>query len=106
MEGEYHLLFQIRAEGIRQGGEVSFPGGRYEKDEDINYMATAIRETQEELGIDIERIEVLGRLDTMVTPMGIIIEPFVAFLDIDSLEELVINKDEVSQVFTLPIRYF
>ncbi|WP_027339259.1 NUDIX hydrolase [Halonatronum saccharophilum] len=106
LKGEYYLLFQLRAESIRQGGEISFPGGRYEKEVDVDYQAAAIRECVEELGIAREKIEVIGRLDTMVTPMGIIIEPFIGFLHISSLDQFDINKDEVERVFALPLSYF
>ena len=55
------ILYEVRAEGIRQPREVCFPGGKMEVGEDA--IACALRETWEELGIEARHIEVLGRLD-------------------------------------------
>ena len=60
IEDEYHLLFEKRSENIRQGGEVSFPGGEYDSENDVNFQETAVRETVEELGISKEQISILG----------------------------------------------
>lgn len=49
---EYYILFQKRAASIRQGGDICFPGGGFEKDLDKNFKQTALRETKEELGIE------------------------------------------------------
>ena len=56
-----HFLFEVRAAGLRQAGEVCFPGGRMEPGEsDVN---CALRETEEELSIPRSEITVLGRSD-------------------------------------------
>jgi len=106
IDGEYHLLFERRAVNISQGGEVCLPGGKYDPRIDSNYEDTAIRETMEELGVSKESIKIIGRLDTLVAAMGATIDIFVGDLEIDSLEELEINRGEVAEVFTLPIAYF
>jgi len=105
-DGEYHLLFQKRAEHIRQGGEVCFPGGEHDPAQDTSYLDTAIRETVEELGIAREKITIEGMLDTIVAPMGTTIDPFIGILDIQNLNELRIDKNEVERVFLLPVSYF
>ena len=74
MNGEYHLLFQKRAATIRQGGDICFPGGRFEMGIDKDFKDTALRETFEELGIERKDIKVLGQLDTYVAPIGTIID--------------------------------
>ncbi|KPU43621.1 putative nudix hydrolase NudL [Oxobacter pfennigii] len=104
--GEYHLLFQMRNFNIRQGGEVSFPGGMYDPTEDESLEATAIRETYEEMGIPKDKIKIIGRLDTMVAPMGITIDSFVSLVDIGGTDELIINKNEVEYAFTVPVSHF
>lgn len=104
--GEYHLLFQVRASQIRQGGEICFPGGRFEPDLDRNYRDTALRETEEELGLPRGEIELLGNLDTLVVPMGTAIEPCLGVLPAGALERLDPDPGEVARVFTLPISYF
>lgn len=101
-----HLLFQKRSANIRQGSEICFPGGMFDKTSDKNYYETAVRETVEELGITPEKIDVKGRLDTLVASIGATVDSFVACLDINDLEELSINADEVEKVFMVPVQEF
>lgn len=103
--GEYHLLFQKRAAHIRQGGEICFPGGRVDA-EDAHFKATAIRETIEELGVRRDQIDILGRLGSVVAPIGAIIEPFVGLLHIGGIDECRIHPAEVERLFMLPVAYF
>jgi len=105
INNEYHLLFEKRSLNIRQGGEVSFPGGRYEPKTDKDFKQTAIRETREELGISSDDIEVLGKLGTLIAPMGVSVDAYVAELNIN-LNEIDIDTNEVEKIFTVPISYF
>ncbi|PIE31496.1 coenzyme A pyrophosphatase [candidate division KSB3 bacterium] len=105
-DNEYHLLFQKRANHIRQGGEICFPGGRYDSELDENSEATAIRETIEELGITRHDISLIGRLDMSVAPQGVIVEPFIGILNIGHIEALTIDTNEVEEVFLVPVSYF
>src|SRR3546814_18566523 len=50
-------------------GQISFPGGRVEED-DVDDVETALRETEEEVGLPRGRVEVIGRLDTYTTRTG------------------------------------
>jgi 8-oxo-dGTP pyrophosphatase MutT (NUDIX family) len=103
---EYHFLLQKRASHIRQGGEICFPGGEHDPLLDADYHATAIRETQEELGLSQEHISIIGRLDTLLTPHGVLIEPFVGVLNLSSLTEITPEPNEVDRIFTLPVTFF
>jgi len=103
---ELYFLFQKRAAHIRQGGEVSFPGGEFEPDNDQSCKEAALREAEEELGISRERIHIHGRLDTFVSARGVTVDSFVATLDLNSLEELHPDKDEVDRIFILPVSFF
>lgn len=103
---EYHFLFEKRANNIRQGGEVSFPGGEFDSDKDKNYIDTAVRETVEELGIAKEKIRVIGSMGTLVAPMGVTVDSFVGVLNINKLNELKIDEREVARIFTIPVSYF
>ncbi|MCF8001801.1 MAG: CoA pyrophosphatase [Halanaerobiales bacterium] len=105
IENKLHLLYEIRAEEMgTQPGEVSFPGGRIEPGETAR--EAAVRETEEELGIDGSNIELFGQLDYLIPPFNIALYPFVGMLKIAGLEELDINRAEVKEVFTVPLNYF
>lgn len=61
LDGEEHLLLTQRRRDLKtHGGEMSFPGGGREPDEDA--LACALRETEEEIGLAPDAVEVLGRL--------------------------------------------
>lgn len=104
-EKEY-LLFEKRSASVRQPGEISFPGGHYDSELDRDFMDTAIRETVEELGIPRHKITVLGKLGTLVTPMGIIVETFIGRLDFQLLDEIRFDSGEVDKIFLVPLNFF
>ena len=101
----YYLLFQKRAAHIRQGGDICFPGGRYEE-EDKTFKHTALRETYEELGIEKKSIKVLGQLDTYVAPIGAVVESFVARVKKKAIKNMIIDKNEVEKTILIPIDFF
>lgn len=103
---ELHLIFQKRNSSIRQGGEICFPGGHFDCEIDKNMLETSVRETTEEMGIDRDRILVLGQIDTLVAPMGAVIHCFIGELKIENLDQLDINKDEVERIFSVPLSWF
>jgi 8-oxo-dGTP pyrophosphatase MutT (NUDIX family) len=80
-KGQYHLLFIKRAERVKDHkGQISFPGGAYEKADGF-LLNTALRETREEIGVTPEDIVVLGELnDTPTTTSNYIISPFVGVI--------------------------
>jgi len=58
-EGEYHILFTRRTDKVKvHKGQISFPGGAYEK-EDSSLLDTALRESSEEIGLDPGDVESL-----------------------------------------------
>jgi len=104
VDGESHILFEVRSKKMRtQPGDICFPGGRVEQ-QDTNEMATAIRETTEELGVLSEYISNVIPLDYIVSDMGGIIYPFVGKLS--NIGDIQINQLEVEEVFTVPLNYF
>ncbi len=106
IDDKEYLLLEKRSVNVRQPGEISFPGGHFEQELDRDFMDTAVRETSEELGIEKNKITVLGKLGTLVTPMGIIVETFVGKLEIKNLEEINIDHNEVDKIFLIPIEFF
>ncbi|NNL20102.1 MAG: CoA pyrophosphatase [Ignavibacteriaceae bacterium] len=105
-ENELHVLFEKRATTIRQGGEVSFPGGEFDPLADKNLAETAIRETTEELRIEKDKIIFLGRFGTLVAPMGVAVDAFTAYLEIDNIYAINFDKTEVEKIFSVPLNYF
>lgn len=103
--GAYHLLFTKRSPDLlHQPNDISFPGGRHENEE--SYLETAFRETWEEIGIKKESIDLLGQTDYLITAAGAIITPFLGSISENTLKEISCNKDEVAEVFTVPLSYF
>ncbi|OSX53548.1 NUDIX hydrolase [Anoxybacillus ayderensis] len=97
------VLFEVRSFQLRrQPGEICFPGGKMDAC-DQSPQETAIRETCEELGIEREHITHVVPLDYMLSPFGMVIYPFVAFVDIEQMQ---INEKEVEDVFTVPLSFF
>jgi 8-oxo-dGTP pyrophosphatase MutT (NUDIX family) len=103
-EGKYHFLFEKRSGKVRQPGEISFPGGLIDKGETVTQ--TALRETQEELGIDPDKIEILGEIGLLYSPLGATVSGVVGVADIDSLDDLILSKEEVDYVFSVPVDFF
>lgn len=100
--GRPHLVLTRRTDSLpHHPGQVSLPGGRFEP-EDGDLMVTALRETEEELGVAGSALTVVGRLDDVPTvASGFIITPFVAHL----ASELVPtpSADEIARVLEVPL---
>ncbi|MGL4345914.1 MAG: NUDIX hydrolase [Cellulosilyticaceae bacterium] len=105
IKGKDYFVFQKRSMNIRQGGEICFPGGRIEQ-KDLNVMETAIRETEEELGISKSQIYILGQMNTVVAPMGATVDAFLGYIDEKTFQEIKVNEDEVEEVIILPVLDF
>ena len=103
LEQQWHLLLTTRAEHLSShAGQISFPGGRFE-DLDQNLVATAIRETEEEIGLASKYLDVISQLDAQTTLTGYRIFPYIAV--IDELPLLTIDPGEVVDVFSVPLNY-
>jgi coenzyme A diphosphatase NUDT7 len=103
--GELYLVFEKRARNTRQGGDWGFPGGIKEKG-DATFEETAVRETMEELGVAREDIEVLGKLGTLVTPGGTLVEAYVGKLTVECVESLPFDRNEVEELVKMPFAFF
>lgn len=100
---ELHVLLTRRAEHLKyHPGEVSFPGGKIEAQDDSETEA-AIREAEEEIGLTADKIEVLGRLGDYFTLHGVCITPVVAL--VKEPVKLTADPNEVSDIFQVPLDY-
>ena len=82
--------------------QISFPGGRAEPF-DTDAVATALREANEEIGLDATEVEVLGRLPTYTTGTGFIVTPVVGLVRPGA--ELRADPHEVAEVFEVPLAW-
>ena len=98
-----HLLLTRRTDHLRDhAGQISFPGGRVEP-EDGNAIATALRETEEEIGLARRHVEVIGELPVYVTVTGFHVTPVVALVQPDI--ELRLDEFEVAEAFEVPLAF-
>ena len=104
IEEAWHILFIRRTnfEGDRHSGQVAFAGGKRD-DEDDSLLATALREAQEEIGIDPSDIELLGHINHHHTISEFQVRPYVAVMPWPYTLKL--DDVEVARVFTMPLSW-
>lgn len=101
-DGEKYILFEKRAKGIKQPGDISFPGGHYEKGEDLEN--TAIRETIEELNLKRENINVLGKFGDIFTATRLFSRVYVCEIHNIKIDEISPDEAEVEEIISVSIR--
>jgi 8-oxo-dGTP pyrophosphatase MutT (NUDIX family) len=96
------LIFTVRTDTLpSHKGQISFPGGSIDSG-DHSPVATALRETQEEIGLDPHAVKVLGEMDSLETFVsGFVVTPVIGW--IDELPELDVNSEEVAEVLVVPL---
>jgi 8-oxo-dGTP pyrophosphatase MutT (NUDIX family) len=101
-DGQIHLVFTKRHDELRRhAGEISFPGGRRDEGES-DLRATALREAQEEIGLDPDAVEIVGALQpTPTIATGYAVYPFVGIIDAGSA--WVPSAGEVAAVIELAL---
>lgn len=101
IDGRIHAVFTKRPDTMPEhSGEVSFPGGRIEPgDEDL--LATALRETHEEIALRAEAVEVYGNLVRMPTVTGYDVTVFVGEFELPYPLEP--NPREIEELFFAPL---
>ncbi len=97
------LVLTVRTDHLQShAGQVAFPGGRSEP-EDHDALATALRESEEEIGLDPRLVTPLGFLDRFETISGFCITPVVAKIAAEA--RLYPAPDEVAEVFEVPLAF-
>jgi len=98
------LLFTQRTAHLHDhAGQISFPGGRVD-DGDTDRVATALREAEEETGIDRERVQIIGRLPDFDIQTGFRVTPVVGW--VEPPFELSPDPFEVAEIFEVPLEFF
>ena len=102
--GEYYVLLTRRTDKVRHHkGQISFPGGRQDPGED--FLATALREAKEEMGIEAKDVRILGELDDMCTVASdFCIAPFVGLIPYPY--PFKINRHEIEEIIEVPLSVF
>lgn len=99
-DGEYSLVFSRRAETLAaHSGQIAFPGGSVEPGETLE--RAVVRETEEEVGIPASSVELIGRLDDLITNSGFLVAPYCGL--VHERVEYVMQQSEVAEVFEVPI---
>ena len=100
-DGEYHVLLTRRTHSVgSHKGQISFPGGRQDPGEDP--LSTALREAEEEMGIQKKDVRILGELDDMCTlSSDFCIAPFVGLIPYPY--PFKVNAREIAEVIELPL---
>ena len=102
--GEISVLLTERSAALKtHAGQVSFPGGRMEPD-DPDITITALRETEEEVGIAQDIVSVIGYLKPMPTITGYAVTPVIGL--VEKSFELNVDATEVASAFEVPLAFF
>lgn len=98
-----HVLLTRRTDHLHDhAGQISFPGGRADP-EDADAVATALRETEEEVGVGREHIDVIGSLPHYSTVTSYIVTPVVGLVRPDFT--LALDSFEVAEAFEVPLSF-
>ena len=102
-DGTPHVLLTLRTETVEHHkGQISFPGGAHDAD-DLDLVATALRETEEEIGLRREHVEVWGQLDDIVTISNFIVSPYVGLVTGPAPYPFAPSEIEVAELLAVPL---
>lgn len=97
------VIYTLRSNKVSSHqGEVSFPGGMQEES-DSSLIMTALRESEEEIGLPQNCVKILGSLDTMVSRFNVSVTPFVGVIPGDV--ELNTSSEEIEACFRVPLSF-
>ena len=102
--GDYGVVFTKRSETVpHHRGQMSFPGGGYET-QDGTLRQTALRESQEEIGLQTAHVRVLGQLDDLLTSnSNYLVRPFVGTIPYPY--PFMVDRRETASIVEVPLRF-
>ena len=96
------IIFTQRSTKLStHSGEVSFPGGKWEE-QDKNLFETALRESNEEINLNIEDVVLAGSLNYLVSKHKIEVNPYVGLI---TRKQNLLDNDEIEKIFTVPLEF-
>jgi 8-oxo-dGTP pyrophosphatase MutT (NUDIX family) len=101
-DGRLRLVLIVRTDRGLHGGQLAVPGGKVDAD-DETLVATALREAEEEIGLERGLVDPIGHLDLYLTFSGFRILPTVA--RVDPSHRLTLNRSEVDEAFEVPLAF-
>lgn len=101
-EGPSVILTRRASHLNKHAGQISFPGGRAEES-DMSVVDTALRESEEEIGLDPSLVDIAGSLSAYLTVTNYLVFPVVGFIEPGF--DLVADKGEVEEIFEVPLDF-
>ncbi|NTS77631.1 CoA pyrophosphatase [Catenovulum sp. SM1970] len=99
------ILLTKRQDFLRSHpGQISFPGGKFDENLDNQLLDTALRESDEEIGIKANQQQLITQLHTFNTLTGFSIEPYLTYVQ-PNVDSLVLNEQEVEKPIFLPLKH-
>ena len=100
---DLEILLTKRSNNLKNHpGQIAFPGGK--KDQiDSSPIETALRETQEEIGLNPKNVEIIASLPSHKTATGFVIKPYLGLINEPFSE--ILRQGEVDEIFTVPYEY-
>jgi 8-oxo-dGTP pyrophosphatase MutT (NUDIX family) len=99
------VILTRRAEHLpTHKGQIAFPGGKAEP-EDVDLVATALREAFEEVALNPEVVQIVGPMGQVLSRQGFVVTPIVAVVPASVVSQLTPNLGELDRIFTVPVRF-
>ncbi|MBL4755163.1 MAG: CoA pyrophosphatase [Flavobacteriales bacterium] len=99
-EPHFSLILRNTYKGVHSG-QIGFPGGKVEE-EDASFEQTALRETEEEVGVQRDHVKIIGVLtDLYIPPSGFLVHPFIGYLE--TAPDFIPDSNEVSKIIETPL---
>lgn len=102
-DNQTHILFTKRTDKVsHHKGQISFPGGKFDlTDKDLE--ETALRETYEEIGVETKDINIIGKINNMITNTSFIITPYVGTIPYPY--DIKVSENEIDELIYVPVSH-